>query len=170
MKYTKEILQKADLDSISVAEVLRRLGIKKQSGGMHSHITRQLKYFNIDISHFLGHGANSGFRHKGGPKRRTANEILIYRPRDSKREKHCLLKRALLEIGREYKCESCGISEWAGRVLTLPIDHLNGDWLDNRSSNLRFLCPNCHSLTDTFGNKILIGAQPMRVRFSPEAQ
>jgi hypothetical protein len=34
--------------------------------------------------------------------------------------------------------------------MTLQIDHINGDWHDNRLENLRYLCPNCHALTETW--------------------
>lgn len=62
-----------------------------------------------------------------------------------------LLRTLLLEVEkREYKCECCGIDTWQGRKLTLQIDHINGIHYDNRPENLRFICPNCHSLTDTF--------------------
>ncbi|MGW0082415.1 HNH endonuclease [Streptomyces sp. NPDC003393] len=37
-----------------------------------------------------------------------------------------------------------------GQPITLQIDHVNGDWRDNRRENLRYLCPNCHSLTETW--------------------
>ena len=37
--------------------------------------------------------------------------------------------------------------------LTLQLDHINGDHNDNRLENLRILCPNCHTQTETFGNK-----------------
>lgn len=52
----------------------------------------------------------------------------------------------------EYKCsvEDCGITEQQGRDLTLELDHINGVRNNNTIENLRWLCPNCHSLTDTF--------------------
>ena len=51
----------------------------------------------------------------------------------------------------EYKCAICGnIGEWNGQRLVLQLDHINGIWNDNRLENLRFLCPNCHSQTETF--------------------
>lgn len=62
------------------------------------------------------------------------------------------LRRALLEIGRKLECEICRQgSEWQGQKLTLQIDHVDGDPTNNVESNLRFLCPNCHSQTKTFG-------------------
>lgn len=54
----------------------------------------------------------------------------------------------------DYKCAICGnIGEWNGVSLTLQIDHINGIRNDNRKENLRWLCPNCHSQTDTYCGK-----------------
>ncbi len=52
------------------------------------------------------------------------------------------------------KCTQCGWSErhpLTGRV-PLTIDHIDGDVANCRPENLRLLCPNCHSLTETFGS------------------
>lgn len=50
----------------------------------------------------------------------------------------------------EEKCECGNKGFWRGKKLTLQLDHKNGVNNDNRLENLRFLCPNCHSQTDTF--------------------
>lgn len=72
--------------------------------------------------------------------------------RDSPCKNNTLLKKRLIAQGLlQNNCLHCGIkAEWQGKSLTLEIDHINGDNRDNRLINLRILCPNCHSQTDTF--------------------
>lgn len=60
--------------------------------------------------------------------------------------KERILKLQLLQ----YKCDICGISNWNGNDLVLELDHKDGNNRNNLLSNLRFLCPNCHSQTDNF--------------------
>ena len=61
------------------------------------------------------------------------------------------IKARLLQAGvLENKCNECGISEWNGKDLVLHLDHINGNSRDHRLENLRLLCPNCHSQTDTY--------------------
>lgn len=60
-------------------------------------------------------------------------------------------RNRLIKMGWDYICADCGIGpSWNGKKLTIQVDHINGDRFDNTLSNLRFLCPNCHSQTDTF--------------------
>jgi hypothetical protein len=64
------------------------------------------------------------------------------------------LKRRLIREGlKASRCETCGISEWQGKPLSLALHHINGDGHDNRLENLQLLCPNCHSQTDNFSGR-----------------
>lgn len=62
------------------------------------------------------------------------------------------IKRKLLEAGLvEDKCDECGSPPiWQNKKLVLQLDHVDGDKVNNERSNLRLLCPNCHSQTHTF--------------------
>lgn len=149
-KYTPEMLTEAAAASLSVTDVLRHLGITI-AGGNHAHISRQLKRLDIDTSHFRGQAHHRGRR---SPRRLSPEEVLQVRPPGSLRTKPPMLRRALQEAGVPYRCGGCKIGgTWEGEPLTLHVDHLNGDWCDNRINNLRFLCPNCHSQTENFAGK-----------------
>ena len=146
-KYTRELLQDAVDQSTSVAGVLRHLGLN-QAGGTHAHISRTIKAMELDTTHFV--------RSRNGSHRRrlTADDILVRVPRGSKRTKPPLLRRALADIGRPYVCETCGNDgQWQGQPLRLEVDHVDGDYRNNQSTNLRYLCPNCHTQTDNFSGR-----------------
>ena len=54
----------------------------------------------------------------------------------------------------EYKCSECNLGNiWNGKIISLQLDHINGIRNDNRIENLRLMCPNCHSQTETYCNK-----------------
>jgi hypothetical protein len=42
---------------------------------------------------------------------------------------------------------------WLGETLVLHLDHINGVANDHRFENLRMLCPNCRSQTESFAGK-----------------
>ena len=153
IKYTKEELEKAIKYSLSIAGVLRYLKLPI-SGGYHSHVSKRIKQFELDTSHFTGQGWNIGKKIPFGPLKLKAKDILVYNRNNGFREKVIRLKRALDEIGRERKCIYCDVGEiWNNKPLTLQVNHKDGNFLNNISENLEYLCPNCHSQTDTFGTK-----------------
>lgn len=50
------------------------------------------------------------------------------------------------------QCTACGWAERHPKTRKVPIEveHIDGDWRNNRLENLTLLCPNCHALTSTF--------------------
>lgn len=52
-----------------------------------------------------------------------------------------------------YYCSSCNINTWNNKPICLEIDHIDGNNSNNDITNFRYLCPNCHSQTDTFRAK-----------------
>lgn len=66
-----------------------------------------------------------------------------------------LSKRLVKEGYKEYRCESCGITEYNHKAISLELNHINGKSSDHSLDNLELLCPNCHSQTDTYRSKKL---------------
>ncbi len=149
LKYTKEVLEKAVKSNTSMLGVMRTIGASLTSGALRTYLISRVKYYQIDTSHFLGQAWNKGVNHIGGPAKKTPDQILIIQGNDV-RTRGKLLRRALLEIGRENKCSMCNLSKWKNKPIRLEIEHINSNPLDNRPENLCFLCPNCHSQTENY--------------------
>jgi len=146
-KYNRDLLASAVAKSVSVAGVIRLLDLR-QAGGTQSLISRRIREYDLDTSHFTGRVTNQGPNHKGGNKKLTFSEVLVKRSSGG-REQAVRLRRALVQSGVPYACATCGVGEtWCGKELHLQVNHKNRDWLDDRIENLEFLCPNCHSQTE----------------------
>ena len=150
-RYTQDILTRAVAAGHNWQDVLRFLGLRPGGGGIYSHIKQRVEKFGIDTKHFTGSGWNKG---KPSNKKLPPEAILVRQSPLEPKEKTYLLRRALLESGIPHICSVCGLSPvWMGKPLEIQIDHINGDRWDHCKENLRFLCPNCHTQTETYGNK-----------------
>ncbi|MFS8201842.1 HNH endonuclease signature motif containing protein [Streptomyces sp. CWNU-52B] len=145
-RWTRGILEAAVSASTNMCEVLRRLGLEVV-GGHHTHISRRIKAYGVDTSHFR---APPRPGERGRP--RTPEALLVEQTgTHTRRVPSNRLRGAMTALGVPERCARCGTAPvWRGLPLTLEVDHINGDWRDNRIENLRFLCPNCHSTTDSY--------------------
>ncbi len=151
MKYSKENLTKYSPLVDTISDLIRLISGKDTvSPSSINLVSKKLKEFNIDTSHFLG--SNKSYNNLKR-EQKTYVEVLIHDETKTSRTSRKTLLNAILKEGTlEYRCAICGnLGSHRGNPLLLHIDHIDGNWKNNLISNIRFLCPNCHSQTDTFG-------------------
>jgi hypothetical protein len=140
-------IAKAVADAHSAAAAIRSLGLIP-AGGNYATLYGLIREHELDTSHWTGRGHLRGRTH-GWAKKFPLAQILV--EQSSYRGGTAKLKERLCREGLlEPYCASCGLQDWKGVRLALHLDHRNGDRFDNRIENLRLLCPNCHSLTETY--------------------
>jgi Zn finger protein HypA/HybF involved in hydrogenase expression len=155
-KYSKEVLAPIVKASTSVSEVVRKLGLNV-NGGTTKYIGMRIAFLGLSKEHFLGRGWSKGASAASSEavaavanKLKRPNELIFIE--NAPPVNGTTLKKRLLEMGRSNACAECGLTLWRKKAITLHVDHINGVNNDNRIENLRFLCPNCHQQTDTWGN------------------
>ena len=143
-KYNKESLQETINDSLSIREVLLKLGLRATSGN-YRVFYRFVKNNNVNTDNLVG-------RHKsitGVIRTQTSEYLTNSKPISSSKLKERLIRENI----KENRCEICGLTEWQNKPLSCQLHHVDGDNCNNDINNLIMLCPNCHSQTETFSGR-----------------
>lgn len=153
-EYSKEWIEQLCKESTSFSEVLRKTG--RRGGGTIKLLKNKIFEWNIDISHFKGHAWNKGLtcnldcRIKGRAKYSLDEVFCRNSPVTQKMLRGYVKRNNLIK----YICTGCGSDgNWNGGIIPLELDHIDGDNTNNSIENLRYLCPNCHALTETYRGK-----------------
>ena len=137
--------------SSSLKETLINLGLRA-AGGNYKALHKAAAKYNLTLPQFDRHSQVRSL----GTGNKLPDEVVFCE--DSAYTNRAKIKKRLCkDHGWAYKCMNpdCPNPEpmWAGKPLTIQLEHINGIHNDNRIENLMFLCPNCHSQTETFCGK-----------------
>lgn len=159
-RWTDEQLVAAVKTSTSAREVLDKLGLAV-SGSMARTVKLHIVRLKLDTAHWINvpNPARIQFGNKA-----PLDAVLV---ENSPWSNRYIRRRIVGENIIPYACSVCGLSQWNNDAITLQLDHVNGNRKDNRLENLRFLCPNCHSQTVTWGTRQRRSQPPNIQRRSP---
>ena len=130
--------------SLNISEVLFKLGYTTVGNSWgYSEVKKRMTDLNLTSKDFRGKAPMLNVIKKVDKTKLFCE--------NSNHARRVLRATIIRENMLPYKCAICGINQWNGKTLSLELDHINGINNDNRLENLRFLCPNCHSQTDTYG-------------------
>lgn len=160
----KEKLEEVCMNSNSYIEAIQMYWYQYNMNSK-SHFKKAIVRYWIDISHFKSIQMywNKNFimtkqKIKEEKKKKITkklintiiNTLCVWSTKQTKDARHFINKYWLLE----NKCQKCWLSwTYNWKEIVLQLDHIDWDDHNHSLNNLRFLCPNCHSQTETYCSK-----------------
>lgn len=145
MKISERELREIVESSFHMTDCFERLQ-RSKSGIAFRHMRRKFEELGIDTNHFQS-------------KRKVGAKSLLFNDIVNENDVRLPLTRQHKDMLRDHLnnvCSECGCATiWNNKPLKLQIDHIDGDNLNNKIGNLRLLCPNCHTQTDTYSGRKL---------------
>lgn len=147
-KWTKEQVSKAVKESFGFVDCYRLLtGKHNKTGKSIRRLKKLILEYGIDTSHFQ----DWHIRVKLGTNKHHGN---IYSDAEVFKLNTKATRRTVYDryttINPPICCSKCQLKEWLGEPLTVQLDHIDGNRNNCSLINLRWLCPNCHSQTETY--------------------
>ena len=130
--YTIEQLQTAVNNNLSIAGVLRELGLRP-IGGNYRTVKNLFREYSIDTKHFTGMGWNVGLKFR---PQKTFKDSEIFIENSNYKATSKLKEKLIIGNYRKEECENCHNSTWLNGKIPLEIHHINGVNTDHRIENL----------------------------------
>ena len=141
---TSDKLSEIVRSSRTMRDVLNALGYSPTSFGCNRTLLKRLKHEGIDFKHLPS----------GRQAWQYVEDITTVMTVDSAFRSDHLKTRLLANGMLRNECYCCGqLPFWNNKTLILQMDHIDGNNRNQTLQNLRMLCPNCHSQTDTFAGR-----------------
>ena len=127
-------------ESKSYKDVALKMGYKSCPGHLSKKLRSKMDNLNIDYSHFT----------RANVVERNKENVFCKNSTAAQKTLRFWYEKENLE----YKCNICNQEPfWNGKNMTLILDHINGNNIDNRLENLRWVCGNCNIQLDTTNGK-----------------
>jgi len=134
-------------ESFAYTDILRKLGLGGRGGTSSRLLKQRIRDLDITTGHF-----DRGRTERTSVRRKDLSVVLV--ENSTYKGIACLKRRLVTEGYMAYTCDECSnTGSWRGKDLVLQLEHINGICDDHRLENLRFLCPNCHSQTETYAGR-----------------
>jgi len=151
-RWSEDDLRNAVGGARTLVDTVRALGLRV-AGGNFQTVVKHITRLGLPTSHWLSPDQLNGARGLRSKVLLTLPDAKVFQnPRTV--GSGATVRRTFARACPPERCAICGMAaEWNGRPLVLHMDHIDGNSRNCERSNLRWLCPNCHSQTETYAGR-----------------